>query len=121
MLTERQLDRYADILIWGLKTSRTTPLKRNDMFLVKFDLPARRLAEILQAKLLGMGMNPVLRMNSTPNMESTFFEKANAKQLVFQSPGEKQFFNTLNGSIFLRAPESITHLSHIDPKKSVQL
>ena len=117
MLTEKQLDRYADILIWGLKTSRTTTLKCNDMFLVRFDLPALRLAEILQAKLLGMGMNPVLRMNSTPNMENTFFEKANAKQLVFQSPGEKQFFNALNGSIFLRAPESITHLSHIDPKK----
>jgi aminopeptidase len=50
-------------------------------------------------------------------MESTFFEKANANQLVFQPPGDKPFFNALNGSIFLHAPESITHLSHIDPKK----
>ena len=117
MLTERHLDRYADILIWGLKTSRTTALKRNDIFLVRFDLPALRLAEILQTKLLDMGMNPVLRMNRTPCLESSFFERANAKQLVFQLPGEKQFFNALNGSIFLRAPESITHLSHIDPRK----
>jgi len=117
MLTEKQLDRYADVLIWGLKTSRTTALKRNDVFLVRFDLPALRLTEIIQAKLLDMGMHPVLRLNSTPCMESTFFEKANTKQLVFQLPGDKQFFNALNGSIFLRAPESITHLSHIDPKK----
>jgi aminopeptidase len=61
MLTEKQLDRYADILIWGLRTSRTTTLKRNDIFLIRFDLPALRLTEILQAKLLDMGMNPVLR------------------------------------------------------------
>lgn len=117
MLTEKQLVRYADVLIWGLKTSRTTPLKRNDMFLIRFDLPALRLSEILQAKLLDMGMHPVLRMNSTPLMETNFFEKANAKQLIFNAPGERSFFNALNGSVYLHAPESITHLSHIDPKK----
>ena len=117
MLTEKQLDRYADILIWGLRTSRTATLKRNDIFLVRFDLPALQLAETLQAKLLDMGMHPVLRLNSTPRMESTFYEKAKAKQLIFQVPGDKPFFNALNGSIFLHAPESITHLSHINPKK----
>ena len=117
MLTAKQLDRYADILIWGLRTSRATTLKRNDIFLIRFDLPALRLVEILQAKLLDMGMNPVLRLNGTPGMERTFFEKANAKQLIFQLPGDKPFYTALNGSIFLHAPESITHLSHIDPKK----
>jgi len=117
MLTEKQLERYADVLIWGLKTSRTTALKRNDIFLVSYDLAALRLAEILQAKLLDMGMHPLLRMNSTPIMERTFFEKANAKQLTFQYPGDRAFYSALNGSIFLRAPASITHLSEVDPKK----
>ena len=46
-------------------------------------------------------------------MELTFFELANPKQLIFQLPGDKEFFQHLNGSIFLQAPESITHLSHI--------
>jgi len=117
MLTEKQLDRYADVLIWGLKTSRSSSLKRNDIFLIRYDLSAICLAEILQAKLLDMGMHPVLRMNSTPIMERTFFEKANAKQLSFQYPGDRPFYSALNGSIFLHAPASITHLSDIDPKK----
>ncbi|MCG6908741.1 MAG: aminopeptidase [Deltaproteobacteria bacterium] len=117
MLTEKQLDRYADILIWGLKTSRTNTIKRGNLFLVRFDLAALGLAEILQAKLLDMGMHVVLRMNSTPRMECDFYEKANGKQLVFSPPGERPFFNALNGSVYLHAPESITHLSHIDPKK----
>ena len=47
MLTEKQLDRYADILVWGLRTSRTTTLKRNDIFLIRFDLPALRLVGLM--------------------------------------------------------------------------
>jgi aminopeptidase len=31
MLTDKQLDRYADVLLWGLKTARKTPLKKNDI------------------------------------------------------------------------------------------
>lgn len=117
MFTKKQLGRYADVLIWGLKTSRAAKIDRKDVILVRFDLQALELAEILQARLLDMGMHPILRMNATPGMESTFFEKANGWQLVFQPPGSKPFFNGLNGTIFLRAPESITHLSHVDPKR----
>ena len=32
MLTEKQLDRYADVLLWGLKTARTGKYKKNDTF-----------------------------------------------------------------------------------------
>lgn len=117
MLSKLQLERYADVLLWGLKTARTGKYKKDDIVAVRFDLFAAKLAEILQAKLLDMGINPVLRMVSTPQMERNFFEKANNKQLIFQAPGEKELYNNLNGSIFLHAPESITHLSHIDPKR----
>jgi len=117
MLTEKQLERYADVLIWGLRTSRTARLKKNDIFMVRYSHPAIGLAEILQARLLDMGMHPILRMVGTPCMERNFFEKANPKQLVFQAPGEKKMYQHLNGSIYLHAPESITHLGHIDPKK----
>jgi len=117
MLTKRQLERYADVLIWGLKMARAEKYKKNDIVAIRFDLPAVRLAEILQAKLIESGINPVLRMVSTPQMELNFFNKANNNQLVFQAPGEKEFYNNLNGSIFLHSPESITHLSHVDPKR----
>jgi aminopeptidase len=117
MFTEKQLDRYADILLWGLKTARTKTFKKNDVVLIRYDMPAVRLAEIVYAKLLDMGIHPVQRTNLTATMEQRFFERANTTQIIFQSPGEKELFNRLNGGVFLHAPESITHLSHIDPKK----
>ncbi len=117
MFTEKQLIRYADVLLWGLRTARTNRFKKNDMVLLRYDSPAVRLAEIVYAKLLEMGLNPIQRMNPTVTMERSFFQLSNAKQLIFKQPGEDELFKSLNGSIFLHAPESITHLSDLDPKK----
>ena len=30
MLTEKQMERYADVLLWGLQTARKTHLKKGD-------------------------------------------------------------------------------------------
>lgn len=117
MFTEKQLDRYADVLLWGLKKARSRRFKKNDLILIRYHRPAIRLAEILYAKILVMGMNPVQRTIATPLMERNFFSLSNPRQLTFQAPGDKALFQSLNGSIFLHAPESITHLSDIDPKK----
>jgi len=117
MLTKSQIEKYADVLLWGLKTSRRENYKRNDIVLVRYDLGALPLAERLQPKLLKSGMHPVLRMGLSANMERQFFERANTKQLVFQTPGEQELCNNLNGGIYLHAPESLTHLGGIDPKK----
>ncbi len=117
MLSRTYLKRYADVLLWGLKTARTERFKKGDILLVRYDLAALGLAEVLQAKILSMGMNPILRMNVTPRMDRHFFENANNAQLVFQAPGEKELYQRLNGNIYLYAPESITHLRHIDPKR----
>lgn len=117
MLTEKQLDKYADVLIWGLKTARTGKYKKNDIVQIRFNLPAVRLAEILNEKLLKMGINPVLRMNSTPVMERSFYDISGRMQLIFIPPGEEELYKKINGSIFLHAPESLTHLSGIDSVK----
>ena len=117
MLTDTQLERYADVLLWGLTTARSKPFKKGDVVLVRFNLDAVRLAEILESRILEMGWNPVRRMNPTPAMEKHFFGLANRRQLVFDPPGEAELYRNLNGSIFLHAPASITHLSTIDPKK----
>jgi aminopeptidase len=50
-------------------------------------------------------------------MEKTFYKKANHKQLVFEAPGAKELHQNINGSLYVFAPESLTHLSGIDPKK----
>ncbi len=117
MISGSKLDKYADVLLWGLKTARRKKYKKNDNILIRFDLSALKLAEIIQAKLLDMGMNPILRLSGTPEMEKNFFEKANNRQLEFQPPGEKELNENLNGLINLLAPESITHLKHIAPQK----
>jgi aminopeptidase len=117
MLSSTHLQRYADVLLWGLRTARRNPFNKGDIVLLRFNIDAIRLAEILEARLLEMGMNPVRRMSPTPEMEKNFFRLANSRQLVFDPPGEADLYRHLNGSIFLHAPASITHLGMIDPKK----
>lgn len=117
MLTKTQLERYADVLLWGLKTARTGKYKKKDIILIRYHLSAVKLTEILYTKILDMGMNPIPRADLTPDMELSFFSRSNNKQLIFQPPGDKLLYENLNGSIFLHAPESITHLSSVDPKK----
>ncbi len=117
MLSEQKMDRYSDVLIWAIKTARKGSYRKNDIFLIRSQLAALKLAEILHAKLLDMGMNPVLRIGLTSGMERNFYEKANQRQLVFHPPGEKRLYENLNGGIYLIAPESLTHLKDVDPDK----
>jgi aminopeptidase len=117
MLKDKHLDRYADVLLWGLKKARLKKYRNADIVTVRFDLAALKLAEILQAKLLHMGMNPMVRFNGTPAMDLNFFGIADPKQLTFQPPGSLELCKKLNGSIFLNAPESLTHLRTVDPRK----
>ena len=117
MFTAKQLERYADVLWWGLSTARTSPFKRNDIVLIRYNQPAIKLAEILYARLLDRGYHPIQRMNPTTKMEKQFYLLSTNSQLVFLPPGEKELMSRLNGSIFLYAPESITHLGDIDPQK----
>ena len=117
MFTEKQLERYADVLWWGLTTAKKIPFKKNDIILIRYNSSAVRLAEVLYAGLLSRGMQPVQRMSPTATMERDFYLRASSRQLVFLPPGEKELMSRLNGSIYLHAPESITHLSDVDPKK----
>jgi len=117
MLTDEQLNKYADVLLWGLKTARKGKFKKGDIILIQYDRPALKLAEILYGKILDTGINPVQRMIGTYSIEQGFYKKANDKQLVFIAPGDKELYENLHGRIFLRAPESLTHLKDIDPAR----
>jgi aminopeptidase len=50
-------------------------------------------------------------------MERGFYERANSRQLVFMAPGTKELYENLSGSIFLHAPDSLTHLRGVDSKR----
>ncbi len=115
MLTSEVLEKYAEVLVWGLTTARKEKFKKGDIVLIQFDLPALPLAEMLYAKLIDRGMNALQRMSLTSFMEHVFYSRSNSKQLVFIPPGEKELYGHLNGRIYLHAPESLTHLADVDP------
>lgn len=117
MLTDEQLEKYAEVLLWGLKTARKGTFRKNDLILIQYEPAAVKLAEILYGRILDAGMNPVQRMGLTFGMEHSFYAKSNDRQLVFRVPGDKEFIEQVNGRIFLRAPDSLTHLKDIDPVK----
>jgi aminopeptidase len=117
MFSEKRIKKYCDVLLWALKKARKGACRKNEIVMIRYDLPALRLAEALQAKLLDGGMNPVLRVGMTPRMEKQFYVRANKRQLLFQPPGEKELYQKLNGGIYLHAPDSLTHLADVDSSR----
>jgi aminopeptidase len=116
-LKEAYLERYADVLLWGLRTARRERFRKKDLILIQYDPAALRLAEILYDKVIAAGMNPVQRQGLTVAMERSFYGKSCDPQLVFQPPGEKELLGNLHGRIYLHAPDSLTHLKQIDPAR----
>ena len=120
MLNDKQLDRYADVLLWGLKTARKGKAGKNEIVVIRYDLPAIPLVEVLHKKLIQMGVHPVQRLMQTPRMEKNFYTLARKQQLMFIPPGESELYQHLNGAIAVLGPESLTHLGGIDPNKIAQ-
>lgn len=116
-LNERYLERYADVLLWGLRSARQGRFRKGDAILIQYCPAALRLAEILFRKIVEAGMNPVQRMGLTVDMERAFYGKSDNRQLVFQTPGEKELYGNLHGRIYLHAPDSLTHLKEVDPAR----
>jgi aminopeptidase len=117
MFSDKTIEKYCDVLLWALKKARKGVRRKNEIVMIRYDLPALRLAEALQATLLDAGMNPVLRVGMTPRMEKQFYVKANKRQLLFQPPGEKELYEKLNGGIYLHAPDSLIHLADVDSSR----
>ena len=117
MLAEKELRKMADVLIWAVKNARGVPFKKGDVIRVLYDLPGVRLAEIIHENLVRKGYNVVIRVGETPAMERNFYSDGNANQLSYIAAGTKELFESLNGSIYIAAPESLTHLQDIDPTR----
>lgn len=117
MLTELQLGRFADVLLWGLRVARKGRFNKRDLILLQYDPAAVKLAEVLYERILAAGMHPVQRMGATVPMERSFYGKADSRQLTFIAPGERELLDSINGRIFLRAPDSLTHLREVEPAR----
>ena len=75
MLNERHLERYADVMLWGLATARSQRFRKNDMVQIRFNLAALRLAELLHQRLLERGFNPVMRFSPTATWSAISFSR----------------------------------------------
>jgi len=117
MLTRKQTEKYADVMIWGLKKARRLKYKKNDIISLGYELAALPLAESIYHKLIGEGFNVIARAFINETMEYSYYSQAVKKQLSFVGPWEETYCGSLNGSINLYAPENLTHLKDIDPKK----
>lgn len=117
IFSERELEKYADVLIWGLITARSKRFKKSDIVRLASHPDGMPLLELVHKKCLERGWIPVVKILSTSKMEYNFHDISDHKQLTFIGPWEKELFNHLNGSMFIDAPDSITHLADIDPKK----
>jgi aminopeptidase len=116
-LTQTQLEKYADVLIWGLETARHKVFNPYEITMIRYDFEALALAEILTRKLTQKKHNVITRALSSPVMEKDFFNYTDKKQRTFIGKWETVFFENLNGNIYLSAPTSLTHLKDVDPKK----
>jgi aminopeptidase len=114
--TAKQLENYAEVMIWGLWTARPK-YRPNDLINIRIDSAALPLAEALHRKLIQRKMNVVIRTQGSPNIERDFYLHSESRQRRFIAPGEKEFAAGLHGLIVLLAPESLTHLRGIDPKR----
>jgi len=121
VFSKTQLEKYADTLVWGLMTARTRPFKKYDNVLLRCDLEARELGELVHRKLVQRRFNVTVNFLPSPAIEKDFYQFSDEKQRAFLSPWDKEMYNNLNGYVFIHAPASLTHLKDIDTRRQSQV
>jgi aminopeptidase len=115
-MEKKLIEKYADVLVWALKKARKKPFAKDDVVRIAYELPGLLLAEAIYKSLLKNGFNAVAKALESASMERSFYEYSSEAQLKYVADGTKEFNKTLNGSIFIAAPESLTHLAGVHPK-----
>lgn len=116
-LSPAQLEKYADVLMWGLETARPEGFSPYDAVLLRAGIAAMPLAEALHRKLVRRKFHVTVKILPTPALEKDFYLFSDKKQRGFINHGEKEYYENLNGNIYLNAPASLTHLRDIEPGK----
>lgn len=117
VFSEIELEKYAEVLLWGLSVARKGKFKKSDLVLVRYDVEALPLAEAVTGLLHEMGRIPVVRAKPSCRMEYDFYKHANNKRITYEVPGENELYSQLNGLVHILGPSSRTHLFTIDPEQ----
>lgn len=118
MLTNSQIQKYADVLIWALRAARRNgTFKKYDSVLLRSDMAASALAKAVYRKLLEQRYNVLLRWTAPEDFTTDFYQVADDKQLAYVPQGEQEIQGHINGLIALHAPQDLTHLKKIDPSR----
>ncbi len=120
-MTPALLEKYAAVLEWGLETARGKQYKPYETVLIRYDVDALSLTEALWRRLISRKLNVTARLLTPPVMEKDFYALSDARQRGFIAAGEREFYENLNGNIYLGAPSSLTHLKEIDPKRIAEV
>lgn len=117
MFTQQELEKYAQVMFWGMRKARKHPFAPGDIILIRSDLSCIPLAHELFRMFLQQQYHPVLRLIPPEDIEKSFFTLAHDFHLDFQLPGDRELYSSLNGLVSLLGPESLTHLKDIDPSR----
>jgi len=120
LLTEDNLAAYAEVLIWGLRTSRAVPFKNGELVLLRFDVAATPLAEATYAALMDARLHPLPQALPTSFMQAQHFGNSSFGQLTFAQPGLDELFRATAGVITILAPDDLGSLSEVDPHSIAQ-
>lgn len=121
VFTKTQLEKYADALVWGLTTARKQPFKKYDNVLLRCDLEARELGEIVYRKLVQRRLNVIFNFLPSPAIERGFYEFSDERQRALLGSWDTELYRNLNGYVYINAPASLTNLKGIDTKRQSQV
>lgn len=119
MLNKQELEKYADILIWAMETSRNERghFSKGNIVRLFFSRISYPLAEVVYRKCIQKGFHVITETMLSPTMEKNFYEFANDDQLDFLPPWTESKTESLNGNIIIYGSENLTNLKDIDPIK----
>ncbi|MFP4168345.1 MAG: aminopeptidase [Desulfonatronovibrionaceae bacterium] len=117
MFSEEQLEKYSQVMIWGMKKARGKPFQAGDFILLRTGMAGLPLAQAIYKHLLRSGMVPVVRMLPPEGMEKDFFALAGMEQVQATIPGDQELYSSLAGAVSVLAPEELTHLQQADAQK----
>jgi len=120
MFTDKILNDYADVVIWGLKTAREEThgkAKPGDIVVISCDPGTMDLVELIDERAIKEGWHTETRIASTDNMIYNYYKSATDEQLGFIMPWAKLRAESINGYIAIMADNDLFNLESIDPKR----